>query len=323
MTVQPLTSEPSGAAQAAAPSAPLSDVIASEVLRRWSEMGLPAPAPFRLDHALLSRGSATKLVIALADPATAEYVAIAKVAPLTRGPEIVEGELRHLSLIHGALPPGSLLGASIPRPLGTLELLRGRVAVQSAIDGIRLTGLVRRDPHGPWLRLGAQWLIDFHGAMASRFRDGAPQHGDFALTNLFLRKDGTLGVIDWDYFGTEYPPMFDLFSLLNSWAFSRAEIRSSDTDVPRCAAAFGRAWLTDRWFVGQASTVIGGYCSSRGIPLASARRHFLEHLSCKLDRARGLYGSRHFYARLFHLVLDRARDEWPILTEVSDGEAND
>ena len=292
----------------------LPDTLGSLILERWREFGLRGEPPERLEPVFLSRGSALKTVIAMADPETARFVTMAKVASTEHGTELIRAEGAGLSFVHDRLRPDSNLAASIPRLLGLFRLRDDRVALQEAMDGTRLSGLIRRERRGPWLRLAGDWLLEFHAAMQGGSGASLSQHGDFAFTNLLARPQGGLAVIDWDHFGSGYPPLFDLFSLLNSWAFATADARSPETRVERLAAAFSRAWLADRWFMVQSSALLADYCSRFDIPGTEVRGYLLEHLAHKRERAEASYGKDHFSCRLFNLLLERSRTDWPITT---------
>ena len=290
----------------------LLETLSTLILEHWQEFGLRDEPPDRLEPVFLSRGSALKTVIAMAEPRTAHFLVVAKVASTDHGAAMIKAEDACLSLIHGCLPHDSELAGSIPRPLGLFRLGDERVILQEAMDGTRLSGLIRREPHGPWLRLAGDWLLEFHAAMRGDAGTSFPQHGDFAFTNLIARPQGDLAVIDWDHFASGYPPLFDLFSLLNSLAFAGADARSPDTRVERLAAAFSRAWLADRWFQAQSAALLTDYCSRFDIPRTEVKRYFLEHISFKRERAEALYGRDHFYYQLFNLLLDRPYRDWPV-----------
>ncbi|MGH9486479.1 MAG: methyltransferase domain-containing protein [Terriglobales bacterium] len=68
------------------------------------------------------------------------------------------------------------------------------------------------------------------------------QHGDWTVENVFLGSDGVVEVIDWESVGPGYPPLFDLFTILQSTGYLSAQRRKSGF---RDAEEYGTASFTD------------------------------------------------------------------------------
>jgi lipopolysaccharide/colanic/teichoic acid biosynthesis glycosyltransferase len=276
------------------------------LLSRWSEFKFAQPRPRDLHSSLKVCGPGDSVVIRLAHPA-AGLVAVAKAALMPQAQERIRAEFESLGLVRSRLEKEPIL-ASVPRPLDLVQMGREVVLLEAAVDGIPLRSLLSAggkdglDPRGSrYLQLAFQWLVEFHGAMAAR---GHPlcQHGDYSLVNLLWQGHGRLGVVDWEYCGDRLPPMFDLFSLLSSFA-----------RLPGTADNFLMPFFAPGWFSKAAVGMVEEYAVMLGLPKADGEDCLRLYLEEKGRRTAVLYGERHPYTRGYSQALDYWRQHRPLL----------
>lgn len=70
------------------------------------------------------------------------------------------------------------------------------------------------------------------------------EHGDLSHPNLLVRKNGTLGVLDWELADQQGLPAYDLFFFLTYAAFSLADARNNGAHLPAFQSAF---WGATSW----------------------------------------------------------------------------
>ncbi len=162
-----------------------------------------------------------------------------------------------------------------------------------------------------YLELAFQWLVDFHQATA-RGGGTPPQHGDFSLLTLLWQQEGGVGVVDWEFFGEEYPPMFDLFSLLFSFAsLARREGQN-----------FLLAGFAPGWFSQTAAGLVARYASLWGLGWGEVEEAFRQHLEKMGRRMEELYGQRHPYARPYLEGLNYWEQHRPALFPSPEGKTH-
>jgi len=288
-------------------SAPsLVTVLKNMLLNQWSEFKLAQPRPRELHGSLKVNGPGDAVLIRLADP-RGRLVAVAKAALMPQAQPRLRREFQALSLVRSQLERNPIL-ASIPRPLALLELGREVILLEAAVDGVPLRSLLpagRENGLHPrasgYLELSLEWLADFHRAMASE-GDTLPQHGDFSVVNLLWQGQGRVGVVDWEYFGDEYPPMFDLFSLLSS--FARLQQKEEN---------FLLHFFAPGWFSQEAARLVEKYALLWGLGKGDVAEAFRLYLEKKGRRMEVLYGQRHPYTHAYSEALDYWRQHPPTL----------
>ncbi|MBU2009505.1 MAG: phosphotransferase [Chloroflexi bacterium] len=261
------------------------------LLRHWAELEMAGPCPPEVLGSLRTSGPGDAVVVFLTDP-RGRLMAVAKVAVMPPAAARLRRGFRALSLIRPRLEGNPIL-ASIPRPLALLEAGMETIVVEAPVEGIPLlhrlpeeigNGSIPRASR--YLELAFQWLVDFHQAMA-RGGGTPPQHGDFCLQNLLWRGKGGVGVVDWEHFGEEYPPMFDIFSLLVS--FGELQRRKGKNFLLACFAP--------GWFSQTTAELVARYASLLGLGWEEMEEAFRQHLEKMGQRMEELYGRHHPYAR--------------------------
>ena len=277
------------------------------LLDQWSEFKLDQPHPRELHAYLKVNGPGDAVLVRLANPG-GRLVAVAKAALTPQAQPRLRREFQALSLVRSRLKGNPIL-ASIPRPLALLELGREVILLETAVQGAPLASLLSagekdglRPRDSGYLELAFQWLVDFQQAMA-REEKTPPQHGDFSLVNLLWKRQGGLGVVDWEYFGDEYPPMFDLFSLLSS--FSLLGRREGEN--------FLLAYFRPGWFIQTAAGLVGKCARPWGLGTGDVDEAFRLYLVKKGRRMEELYGPRHPYTHAYSEALDYGGQHRPTI----------
>lgn len=283
----------------------LVEVVRDMLLDQWRELRLTG-TPREVQSTLKVNGPGDIVLIRLTEP-RGRLVGVAKAALTSQAQPRLRREFQALSLVRSRLEGNPLL-ASIPRPLALREVGREVILLETAVQGVPLLSRMPVERGGGlhprasgYLELCFQWLMDFQQAMA---REGKtfPQHGDFSTVNLLRQGQGRLGVVDWEYFGDEYPPMFDLFSLLSS--FGRLQQKEENFLIPLFAPG---------WFSQTAARLVGKYALLWGLGSGHVDESFRLYLVKKGRRMEELYGPRHPYTRPYLEALDYGGQHRPTL----------
>lgn len=125
------------------------------------------------------------------------------------------------------------------------------------------------------------------------------QHGDFAVNNIFFDTNtNEWGIIDWEWMGKGYPPLFDLFSLFTSVRFVN---KNSSGDVfDKYYISFVHTYFDNNWFSEYLNKLVKRYCKNFNLNSVHIYTFFITYLLfyCNKYKMSNLLQFRRLYEKM-------------------------
>ncbi|MCW8855335.1 MAG: aminoglycoside phosphotransferase family protein [Gammaproteobacteria bacterium] len=132
------------------------------------------------------------------------------------------------------------------------------------------------------------------------------QHGDFAVNNVFLDEvSNEWGVIDWEWLGSGFPPLFDLFSLFTSIRFSKGGVTKYDA-FEGYYISFTDSFFDKNWFSEFLIGLVKRYCNHYDLSMDDVYRYFIAFIlfHCNKFRKNELPEYQSLYEKMMKFTID-------------------
>jgi len=283
----------------------------------------------KLVAVLSSQPYAGKEFFLVFDPATSELKAVAKACHRgSPGAPLVQQEYGNLILVSSYADSLEQQQIRLPRVLYAENSDARTIFVTTAAGGMRIADMVRRYTRRgndqtihDLVRESVQFLIRLHtklnehlshkvpdlgrrylenylnfdlaspsGGALPPFASPSVQHGDLTAENVYLDHDTRRWeVIDWEWLGGGYPPLFDFFSLLRSIGAWRDSHLRGDSHT-KTLRSFVRVFFGKGPFSNLEKEMLHTYCAGLKIDANLAFSYFRYFLLWRCNRYR-LHGA--------------------------------
>jgi len=287
------------------------------ILRNRFQLGLDLPKPNYLTWSVSATGSPLKTIVRIIDETNGNAVAVAKVINWAVASKSLDAEYENLECVRKIVVQKPTLQAAIPQPLALIDIGNNRVLIETTFNGQSLESVLWR--HSPllssrrrlyYLQLLFKWLLTFHKQFfisahkkGELLRPEFYQHGDFSTGNILLVSNRRIGLVDWEYFGQGYPPLFDLFCLVTSFARDSELVK---TEKFQDIKLFKKIYFNENWLSEATKSFIKKYIQTFHLKQNSVYRAFLQYLNIRYKRALALHGSLNQITRSYKSWLEYA-----------------
>lgn len=288
------------------------------ILRNQFQLGLDLPKPNYLTWSVSATGSPLKTIVRIIDKTNGNVVAMAKTSNKAVASESLEAEYENLQCVRKIVAQKPTLQAAIPRSLAIIDIgYNNRVLIETTFNGQSLESVLqsyspplssRRQLY--YLRLLFKWLLAFHKQFfifahkkGESLQPEFYQHGDFSTGNILLVGNSKIGLVDWEHFGQGYPPLFDLFCLVTSFARESELVK---TEKFQDIELFKMIYFNANWLSEATRAFIKKYIQTFHLRQDSVYQVFLQYLNIRCKRALALHGSLNQITRSYKSWLEYA-----------------